>query len=296
MVSIAIVGVGAIGSVVAALLEQAGRHEVFLCVRRPLTGLMVESPDGPVRVRAAIVTDPGTAPAVDWVIVATKAYDVPGAAKWLDRLRANNAPVAVLQNGVEHRDRFAPFVPLPSILPVIVDCPVERPAPDLVRQRGAMSLKAPTSATGQAFVELFTGTKAEAVVVDDFLCAAWTKLCFNSAGVLPALLLQPAGVLRGQAVGEVASQIIRECIAVGRAEGARLEDALAETVLQRYRSSPADSINSLHADRLAGRPMELDARNGVIVRLGRKHGIPTPANGMAVALLEEMTKKPLTVP
>ena len=77
---------------------------------------------------------------------------------------------------------------------------------------------------------------------------------------------------------------------MGRAEGARLDDELAETVLQKYRSAPADSVNSLHADRLAGRPMEIDARNGVIMRLGQKHGIPTPANRMAVALLEEMAK------
>jgi 2-dehydropantoate 2-reductase len=289
MAKVAIVGVGAIGSVVAALLEQAGRHEVFLCVRRPLAGLTVESPDGPVRVRATALTDPGAAPTADWVIVATKAYDVPGAAKWLERLRAPDAPVAVLQNGVEHRKRLAPFVPMDAILPVIVDCPVERQAPDRVRQRGPMSLKAPDSVTGRAFVELFAGTKAGAVVVDDFLSVAWTKLCFNSAGVLSALLLKPAGVLRGQAIGEVALQIVRECIAVGRAEGARLDDALAGTVLQRYRSSPPDSINSLHADRRAGRPTELDARNGVIVRLGRKHGIPTPANQMAVALLEVMS-------
>src|SRR5690242_4905063 len=104
MAKVAIVGVGAIGSVVASLLEAAGRHEVVLCVRRPLAGLTVESPDGPVRVRAAVMTDPGAAPAMDWVIVATKAYDVPGAAKWLERLRARATPVAVLQNGVEHRE------------------------------------------------------------------------------------------------------------------------------------------------------------------------------------------------
>ena len=289
MAKVAIVGVGAIGSVVAALLEQSGRHEVILCVRRPLAGLTVETPDGPVRVRAAVVTDPGTAPPVDWVVVATKAYDVSGAAKWLERLRLHNAPVAVLQNGVEHRERFAPFMPLSSILPVIVDCPVERQAPDRVHQRGGMNLKAPQGVPGRTFVELFAGTKADAMVVDDFRSAAWNKLCINSAGVLSALLLQPGGVLRGQAIGEVALQIVRECIAVGRAEGARLEDELAGTVLQRYRTSPADSINSMHADRLAGRPMEIDARNGVIVRLGRKHGIPTPANSMAVALLEAMS-------
>jgi 2-dehydropantoate 2-reductase len=104
--------------------------------------------------------------------------------------------------------------------------------------------------------------------------------------VLPALLLQPSGVLRGEALGEVALQIVRECAAVGRAEGARLDEDVAEAVLRAYRAAPADGINSLHADRLAGRPMEIDASNGVIVRLGKKHGIPTPCNQMAVALLE----------
>ena len=57
-------------------------------------------------------------------------------------------------------------------------------------------------------------------------------------------------------------------------------------VVAGYRAGPADGINSLHADRLAGRPMEIDARNGVIVRRGAVHGIATPVNAMVAALLE----------
>jgi len=282
--------VGAIGGVVAALLQQTGRHEVVLCVRRPLAGLTVETPDGPVEVRASIVSDPAEASAVDWVLVTTKAYDAAGTAKWLEPLCAQGAPVAVLQNGVEHRERFAPYLPIDSILPVVVDCPVERLARDRVRQRGVMHLKVPESELGRTFVELFSGTAADAVTVPDFATVAWRKLCHNAAGVLPALLLQPSGALRGEAVGETALQIVRECAAVGRAEGAKLDEDVAEAVLRAYRSAPADGVNSLHADRLAGRPMEIDARNGVIVRLGKRHGIPTPCNQMAVALLEAMAK------
>ncbi len=272
MARIAIVGVGAIGGVIAALLHSAGRHEIVLCTRRPLAELVVETPDGPVRIDATVVTNPADAPVVDWVMVATKAYDVAGAATWLERLRAQGAPVAVLQNGVEHRERFAPYVPLESILPVIVDCPAERKSPERIVQRGGMSLKVPTGALGSAFVELFAGTAANAAVVPDFTTVAWRKLCHNAAGVLPTLLLQPAGVMRGEAIGEVALQIVRECVAVGRAEGAQLDDAVPEAVLAAYRASSPDGVNSLHADRLAGRPMEIDARNGVIVRMGKKHG------------------------
>jgi 2-dehydropantoate 2-reductase len=80
--------------------------------------------------------------------------------------------------------------------------------------------------------------------------------------------------------------LVRECIAVGRAEGATLADGLVEVVLGSYRSGPPDAVNSMHADRLAGRPLEFDARNGAVVRVGRRHGIAAPVNQMMVALLE----------
>src|SRR5580704_15624953 len=118
MARIAIVGVGAIGGVVAGLLQSAGRHELVLCVRRPLAELVVETPDGPMQIAATIVASPDDTAAVDWVMVATKAYDVAGVARWLEGLCAKGAPVAVLQNGVEHRERFAPYLAKEQILPV----------------------------------------------------------------------------------------------------------------------------------------------------------------------------------
>ena len=288
---IAIVGVGAIGGVVAGLLQSAGRHELVLCVRRPLAELVVETPDGAVRIEATIVTDPADAPAVDGVMVATKAYDVVGAAKWLERLCVQGAPVAVLQNGVEHRERFAPFVPMEKIVPVIVDCPAERKSPERIVQRGMMSLKVQEGGLGAAFVELFAGTLADAATVPDWTTVAWRKLCHNSAGVLSALLLRPNEVMHDVAIGEAALQIVRECVAVGRAEGAVLSDSVPEDVLAAYRKAAPDGVNSMLADTLAGRPMEIDARNGVIVRAGKRHEIATPNNAMAVALVEAMTAK-----
>ena len=53
-----------------------------------------------------------------------------------------------------------------------------------------------------------------------------------------------------------------------------------------YRDYPLDSVNSLLADRLAGRPMETDARIGAIVRYGSQHNIPTPLNSLLLSLLE----------
>lgn len=307
MARIAIVGVGAIGAVVAALLQATGRHELALCVRRPMKGLVVETPAiglsfhlaEEIRPETAIIasiwTQPEEAKPVDWVIVCTKAYDVPSAAKWLEFLRGENTPVAVLQNGVEHRERFAPFVAPERIVPVIVDCPAERRPTqggvDRIAQRGPMSLRVPVGGLGKGFVMLFEGSQADAATTDDWTTVAWKKLCHNTAGVISALVEKPAGILREDDMGELAIDLVRECAAVGRAEGATLDDDIAEQVLAASRRASPDSINSLLADRMAGRPMEIDARNGAVIRLGKKHKIPTPANTMAATLLRALSAK-----
>ncbi len=286
MARIAIVGVGAIGGVLAALLEVAGRHEITLCTRRPLERLLVKTPAGIVHVKATNITNPALAEPVDWVLVATKTYDAESAASWFPVLCKNGAPVAVIQNGVEHRERFAPYVKPELILPVIIDCPVERQPDGSVNQRGVAQMKLPANTLGSEFTELLTGSGAQVELTEDFVTAAWRKLCVNAAGVVSALTMKPAGVLRNSALGNLALDIVAECAAVGRAEGAQLDDSIGQQVLDGYRAQPPDSVNSLLADRLAGRQTEIDARNGVIVRRGEKHGIRTPLNRMAVAILQ----------
>ncbi len=288
MATIAIIGPGAVGGVVAASLAQRGGHELILCVRRPVGELSVELLTGAVKLAPTVLTDPAQGRPVDWVLVTTKAYDAAGAAAWFPSLVGPQTQVAILQNGVEHRERFAPYLEAAKILPVMVDIPAERPAPGRIIQRGPGKMIVPTGPAGARFVELFAGTALAVSTTADFKSAVWRKLCLNSIGAINALLLKPTGVFRDEAIGRLALALARECVAVGRAEGAVLEDTLPETILAASRQAPPDGINSLHADRLAGRPMEIDARNGAIVRFGRKHGIATPCNETAAALLAAM--------
>jgi len=290
MSRIAIVGVGAIGGVLAGLLETAGAHELTLCTRRPLPALTVETPDGVVHVHARNASDPQQVEQVDWIFAATKTYDARGAATWFPALTGPETKLAVIQNGVEHRENFAGLFPPDRILPVVIDVPAERRPDRSVLQRSVAQLRVEDTVLGADLAALFAGTKARVELTKDFLSAAWRKLCINSAGVISALTLKPAGVLRDEALGQVALGIIAECVAVSRAEGADLDDGTGERILAGYRAGSPDSINSLLADRMAGRPMEIDARNGVIVRLGERHGIPTPLNRMAVALLKAEAK------
>jgi len=284
MPTIAIVGPGAIGGILAAWLSQDPHNDVTVCARTAFDRLEVETPGGRIDASPRVLTDPARATPVDWVLVATKAYDAESAARWLAGLRRADTPVVVLQNGVEQVERFAPYVAREWIVPAVIDCPAERTAPGRMRQRGPSWIVVPDSAPGRAFVPLFARTNFD-VSTGDFTTRAWGKLCINAPGAISAILLKPTGVIQLEPIAELTRGMVRECLAIGRAEGAALDDGIVEQVVEGARRAPADSINSLLADRLAGRAMEIDARNGAVVRFGRKHGIPTPLNEMAVALL-----------
>ena len=72
---------------------------------------------------------------------------------------------------------------------------------------------------------------------------------------------------------------------VGRAEGADLDDGLAAEVTARLAGRPPGTASSILTDRRAGRALEWEARNGVVQRLGARHGIPTPVSDVIVPLL-----------
>jgi 2-dehydropantoate 2-reductase len=220
------------------------------------------------------------------VLVATKAYDSAAAARWFENSFGPRTRLAVIQNGVEHVERFARFVAADRIVPVMIDCPATRHGPGRVTQGGPMQMVVPAGVNGAAYVALFAGLGLDVRETPDFITAVWKKLCLNSAGAVSTVLLAPAGIAHHEGVAEILRAIVGECVAVGRARGAVLGDEIAEEILASLRRGPRDAANSMLADRRAGRPMEIDARNGVIVRLGREHGIPTPINALMVAMLE----------
>src|SRR5262249_23746506 len=118
--SIAVIGLGSIGGAVAGLIAAAGRHDLVACVRRPLDRLVVEQPGGTVDIPIRALTDPAKAKPKDWIFLCTKAQDTPASAQWLERLCGSSTRVAVLQNGIDHTERLAPFTGQATIVPTIV--------------------------------------------------------------------------------------------------------------------------------------------------------------------------------
>ncbi|MDB5589195.1 MAG: 2-dehydropantoate 2-reductase [Devosia sp.] len=286
MTSVAIIGPGAIGGTLAAWLAQDPALSITLCARTPFSGLHVETPDGTLTASPLVLTDPADAVAVDWVLVCTKTYDVEATKVWLDRLVAPQTLVAVVQNGVEHVKPFAHLVPPERIVPVMINLPAARSAPGRIVQHRDGFMSVPAGRNGEDFVALFANTKVAATADADFVSQIWIKLTGNCGTIVPALTLRATGPVWSDELEAIMRGLLEECAAVGRAEGAQIPASVIEDAIQRFRNAPeGSSAGSIHADRLAGHQMEIDARNGVIVRLGKRHGIPTPMNALLVTLL-----------
>lgn len=286
MARIAIIGPGAIGGTLAGNLVRSGIHDIVLAGRRVAPSVTVRFPDGTEVTTPPVVADPAELVGeFDWILIATKTYAAEATAEWLQQICSPKTRVAIFQNGVEHRERFRPWVADEMLVPVVIDCPAERPTPDQVVQRGDLNMVAANDANGVALRELFSGTNEHFVLTDDFLSAAWRKLVRNSVAVLNAMALQPNQIMHQDVMGQTALKIADEAVAVARAAGAQLDDGLAAWVLDATLRESPDGVNSLLADRLARRETELEARNGAIVRTGQRLGVPTPLNAMGVAVV-----------
>lgn len=287
MARVAVVGVGAVGGYVAAQAAAAG-HDLVLCSRRPFDELQVASATGSVTVPTPAITDPTRATPVDWVLVATKSHQSSAAQPWLAHLcDARTRAVVVLQNGVEQVARVtAPPAGTP-VLPAVVRCGAESPRPGMVVHHGGSGLDVEAGPLGQALAELFARSDLVVDLVDDLATAQWHKLLLNAVSwPLTALPGRRLGVFRQPAAQRLGREVLLECLAVARAEGAHLDEGDVEAILQLLAEQPAEMGSSMLYDRLAGRPLEHDAVTGAVVRIGARHGVPTPINQALLALLE----------
>jgi 2-dehydropantoate 2-reductase len=193
----------------------------------------------------------------------------------------------VLQNGVDHVERIQPLVPPETlVLPVVVQMPAEKTSPGTIEQARTGMLIAPDSEAGHAFAALFEGARTRVEAHSDFLSQSWWKLISNaSIGGVCALALKPNGAIREPETRELVLALMREVVEVGRAEGAILPDDAPDKVLRMMLQAAPDHWSSISVDRREGRPMEWQVRNGVVGRLGRRHGIATPLNDAITTLL-----------
>jgi 2-dehydropantoate 2-reductase len=277
---VAVVGPGAVGATMAAVAARAGA-ELVVCGRTAYERLVVE---GSIEqtVPGPVVTDPAALDGpVDVLLLAVKAHQTAAAAPFLRALCGDGTIVVVLQNGVEQRELAGPHVGGAVVVPAVVWFPAETIGPGHVRLRGAPRVLLPDEPPAHTVAALLEGVEVTA----DFVTEAWRKLTVNAVAGLMAVTGRRAAIFRRADVAALARALALECLAVARAEGADLGDEVAAELLDWFAELPEDAGTSILADREAGRPLEWDARNGVVARRGAAHGLPTPVSDVIVPLL-----------
>ncbi|HEY3995926.1 MAG TPA: oxidoreductase [Mycobacterium sp.] len=291
--NIALVGPGAVGTTVAALLYKAG-NSVLVCGRSPRDSIELR-PDGadPIVVPGPVHTDPAQVSGpVDVVILAVKATQNEASSGWLARLCGEHTIVVVLQNGVEQVEQVKPLCPSSPVIPGIVWYSAETQPEGWVRLRSEAALVLPSGPSAETVAELLRGAGCRVDCDPDFITAAWRKLLTNALAGLMALSGRRSGMFRRDDIAALSRRYVAECLAVARAEGARLGDGVVDEVADLYRSAPEDMGTSILADREYGRRMEWDIRNGVIIRKGRAHNLATPISDIVVPLLAAASDGP----
>ncbi|WP_207547824.1 oxidoreductase [Mycobacterium mantenii] len=291
--NIALVGPGAVGTTAAALLYRAG-HSVMVYGRTRRDAIELR-PDGadPIVVPGPVHTDPVevTGP-VDVVLLAVKATQNDAAAAWLARLCDVHTIVVVLQNGVEQVEQVQPHCPLSPVIPGIVWYSAQTQPDGWVRLRTQAALVLPSGPAAETVAELLRGAGCRVDCDPDILTAAWHKLLTNALAGFMALARRRSGMFRRDDVAALSRRYVAECLAVARAEGARLADGVVDELVDMFSNVAEDMGTSILTDAEHQRPMEWDIRNGVIVRKGRAHGLATPISDVVVPLLAAASDGP----
>jgi len=283
---VALVGPGAIGSTVAALVHDAG-HPVTVWGRTAREAIEVRPDDGAATVLPGPVhTDPTTIDgAVDVVLLAVKDTQNEAAAAWLERLCDANTVVCALQNGVEQVERVGKYCQESTVVPCVVWFSAETQPGGWVRLRTPVRLVLPEGPASDRLALTLRGPRVTIDLDPDFVTVTWHKLLVNAVAGLMVLTGRKSGMFRRDDVAGMARGYLAECLAVARAEGATLGDDIVEQTVRLFTEVPEDMTTSILTDRELGRPLEWDIRNGVIARKGAEHGLPTPISDVLVPLL-----------
>ena len=282
MANITIIGPGAIGLCVGAALFDSG-HCVNFIGRKKIDEFKLMK-EGQLIKRYQLDNDDST-PA-EWLFICVKSHQIESAKETiLSRVNANTK-IAIIQNGVEHIDNMNAIGLFDNLLEVMIDLPAKRLSASEVTWREPAIGFVRDNPLGKEFAALFSASFIKVDTTPDIKTKLWRKLCINApTGAILCLTGQPMKVFHQPGIADIGRGIIREVINVGRKEGAILGDELVDELIESFLNAIPESTNSMFEDYKAGLPTEWVARNAVLVKLGKKHGVPTPISDLLVPLL-----------
>ncbi|MBU3032336.1 ketopantoate reductase family protein [Paracoccus marinaquae] len=300
MAKVALVGCGAMGSVYAGLMADAG-HEVHAVTLWPdhavamaEKGIRVEgaSGDRTVPLASAGTTTDGIG-VCDLVIIATKAFDVDAAAKSSTGLIGDRTVVQTIQNGLGSPEVAAESIAGDRIaIGVVGGFGASIRAPGHAHHNGMEMIRfgafdgLPMDQL-EASAEVWRSSGFKVALFEDVKQMVWEKLIMNVSfsGTTCATGLTIGEVMANPDAWKVAEGCCREAIAVAKAAGITLDVGDPIEHVRKLGSKIPNARPSMLLDYNLGRRGEVDAINGSIPRLAKQYGIPTPVNETVVAII-----------
>jgi 2-dehydropantoate 2-reductase len=289
---IAVFGAGGVGGYFGGRLVQAGQDVIFIARGEHLramrkTGLKVDSIDGGFLIHSVKATsDPSEAGAVDLIIVAVKAWQVPEAARAMKPMVGVSTTVLPLENGVDAAGQLLAELGNERVIGGLCKIVSFVVGPGHIRHAGF----APSIMFGELdnrrtervekILQVFTSAGLNATIPEDINVALWQKFLFIAAySGVGALHRTPVGALRRNPESRAQMiQAMEEIYALAHARGIRLPQDSVEKALAGVDGLPEDATSSMQRDIMDGKPSELEAQTGAVVRMARESGVDVPAN------------------
>ena len=293
---IAIMGAGGVGGCLGGLLGKAG-NDVWLIVRGEhleairANGLKLVRPDTEFVVHVNATDNPAEVGPVDLVLFTVKTYQNRHVITTLKPLMGHQTSVITLQNGVESHEQLGAVLGPSNILPGAYWASSHILSPgvigeDVPAQISFGEIDDTDSLRSPDIRKVFRDAGIETEISLDPLQVLWEKFIVLSAlaGITSAAQTRPKELLKYPDARTMFCNAMEESLAVGLAKGINLPDNLVQDSLK-YVDNLPDFQNSMHGDYEAGRPTELEALSGAVIRLGKQIGVKTPVHEFLYSVL-----------
>ena len=281
---IGIFGIGAIGSIISLSLNDKGKY--FYFNRSHKNRIELHNNDE-ILIKEIELTNIRTKQILDWLIICIKEYQFKEASADISKLINARTKVVVIRNGINLKEPMLKYTGAENILACMIDCPIQKESENVYHQLGSPKITLKKSNLSQEFEKLFINNRIELIHVEDYLTANWEKLIESSGiGGILALSGERIRIIKENLdVLELYRRIIKEGIEVARKAGAKIGDDYEEELIKKLNSYPLEKGSSMLTDRELGNRIEINAKNGVISKYGKKYGIKTDLNDIISILL-----------
>lgn len=299
---IAVIGPGAIGTIVAGLLAHAG-EDVWLLHRREDAaarideeGVRIEDRETNRTIRASVpaTTDASRVGSADLVVVLVRSHQTIEAVEGHAGCIGENTRVLSLQNGIANHHRLREHLGADRVVSGITRQSGSLVAPGRVVRTGDREsvIGGADRAFAESVAEVFTGAGLETRVVDDPLSAIWHKQIL-AGGLKPVAALtglSNGAILRDDALAEVVAGVMREMGAVAAARGHPIDaEELYEYISETKRES--EHVSSMRQDVERERRTEIDDVNGAVVDLAESmNDVDVTINATLTALVRGLER------